>query len=99
MKKWPLVCLVVTFLWFNSMAKLSASDLVEREDLGKYFNGFITGTFILYDEAKNQYTVFNKVQSVQRLRFFSHWVVADILNFMRLSYSDKRIDIFEKIFA
>ena len=32
-------------------------------------------------------------------RFFSHWVVADILNFMRLSYSDKRIDIFEKIFA
>lgn len=31
-------------------------------------------------------------------RFFSHWVVEDILNFMRLTYTDKRIDIFEKIF-
>jgi len=30
-------------------------------------------------------------------RFFSHWVVEDILNFMRLTYTDKRIDIFEKI--
>ncbi|MBP2627569.1 MAG: ATP-dependent helicase UvrD [Firmicutes bacterium] len=32
-------------------------------------------------------------------RFFSHWVVGDILNFMRLTYTDKRIDIFEKIFT
>ncbi|WP_042463119.1 ATP-dependent helicase [Neobacillus dielmonensis] len=31
-------------------------------------------------------------------RFFSHWVVKDILNFMRLSYSDKRVDIFEQIY-
>jgi DNA helicase-2/ATP-dependent DNA helicase PcrA len=32
-------------------------------------------------------------------RFFSHWVVEDILNFMRLTYTDKRMDIFEKIFT
>lgn len=32
-------------------------------------------------------------------RFFSHWVLEDILNFMRLTYTDKRIDIFEKIFT
>lgn len=32
-------------------------------------------------------------------RFFSHWVVEDILNFMRLTYTDKRTDIFEKIFT
>ena len=32
-------------------------------------------------------------------RFFSHWVIKDILNFMRLTYTDKRIDIFEKISA
>lgn len=32
-------------------------------------------------------------------RFFSHWVVEDILNFMRLTYTDKRIDIFEKVFT
>lgn len=30
-------------------------------------------------------------------KFFRHWIVEDILNFMRLSYSDKRVDILEKI--
>jgi len=31
------------------------------------------------------------------LRFFSHWVVEDILNFMRMSYTDKRVDLLERI--
>ena len=30
-------------------------------------------------------------------RFFSHWVVQDILNFMRMTFTDKRPDILEKI--
>ncbi|MGM7637042.1 ATP-dependent helicase [Bacillus sp. Hm123] len=30
-------------------------------------------------------------------RFFSHWVVEDILNFMRMTFTDKRPDILEKI--
>ena len=30
-------------------------------------------------------------------RFFKHWVVEDILNFMRMTFSDKRPDILEKI--
>jgi len=30
-------------------------------------------------------------------RFFSHWVVQDILNFMRMSFTDKRPDILEKL--
>jgi len=30
-------------------------------------------------------------------RFFSHWVVDDVLNFMRMTYTDKRADILEKI--
>lgn len=30
-------------------------------------------------------------------RFFSHWVVQDILNFMRMAFTDKRFDILEKI--
>ncbi|MBW7476372.1 ATP-dependent helicase [Paenibacillus oenotherae] len=30
-------------------------------------------------------------------RFFSHWVVEDILNFMRMSFTDKRVDILEAI--
>ncbi|OAK67300.1 ATP-dependent helicase [Lederbergia galactosidilytica] len=32
-------------------------------------------------------------------RFFSHWIVEDILNFMRLSYDVKRVDIFERIYS
>lgn len=30
-------------------------------------------------------------------RFFSHWVVEDVLNFMRMAYTDRRPDLFEKI--
>ncbi|GIN84678.1 DNA helicase [Heyndrickxia sporothermodurans] len=30
-------------------------------------------------------------------RFFSHWIVEDILNFMRMTFNDRRVDIFEKI--
>jgi DNA helicase II / ATP-dependent DNA helicase PcrA len=30
-------------------------------------------------------------------RFFSHWVVDDVLNFMRMTFTDKRADILEKI--
>ncbi|MGG2198498.1 ATP-dependent helicase [Paenibacillus validus] len=31
------------------------------------------------------------------IRFFSHWVVKDILNFMRMTFTDKRVDIMEEI--
>ncbi|MGG0825176.1 ATP-dependent helicase [Paenibacillus turicensis] len=31
-------------------------------------------------------------------KFFSHWVVSDILNLMRMTFTDKRIDIFEQIY-
>lgn len=30
-------------------------------------------------------------------RFFSHWVVEDILNFMRMTYTDRRVGILERI--
>ncbi|SIS49528.1 ATP-dependent helicase [Salimicrobium flavidum] len=30
-------------------------------------------------------------------KFFKHWIVEDILNFLRFSYNDSRIDILEKI--
>lgn len=32
-------------------------------------------------------------------RFFSHWVVKDIKNFMRLAFNNTRIDIFEQIYT
>jgi DNA helicase-2/ATP-dependent DNA helicase PcrA len=31
-------------------------------------------------------------------RFFSHWAVKDILNFMRMTFTDKRFDILEEIY-
>lgn len=31
------------------------------------------------------------------VRFFSHWIVEDILNFMRLTFNNSRTDLFEKI--
>ncbi|MBH0231389.1 ATP-dependent helicase [Halobacillus yeomjeoni] len=30
-------------------------------------------------------------------KFFKHWIVEDILNFMRFSYNDRRIDVLERI--
>ncbi|SEH89314.1 DNA helicase-2 / ATP-dependent DNA helicase PcrA [Halobacillus karajensis] len=30
-------------------------------------------------------------------KFFKHWIVEDILNFMRFSYNDRRVDILERI--
>ena len=32
------------------------------------------------------------------IRFFTHWVVEDVLNFMRLAYNTKNISIFEKLY-
>ncbi|WP_102027719.1 ATP-dependent helicase [Salirhabdus sp. Marseille-P4669] len=32
-------------------------------------------------------------------RFFSHWIVQDILNFMRLAFDNTRVDIFERVYA
>ncbi|HWI49688.1 MAG TPA: ATP-dependent helicase [Rummeliibacillus sp.] len=33
------------------------------------------------------------------LKFFHHWIVEDILNIMRLSYNDSRVDILEKVYS
>lgn len=32
------------------------------------------------------------------IRFFTHWIVEDIMNFMRLAYNTKNISIFEKVY-
>ena len=32
------------------------------------------------------------------IRFFTHWVVEDVLNFMRLAYNPRHIGLFEKIY-
>jgi Superfamily I DNA and RNA helicases len=37
------------------------------------------------------------IREAKEERFFGHWVVEDILNFLRFSYSDQSIAVFEKI--
>ncbi|EIT87381.1 UvrD/REP helicase [Fictibacillus macauensis ZFHKF-1] len=32
-------------------------------------------------------------------RFFSHWVVQDLLNIMRMTYTDKRLDLYEGVYS
>jgi bla regulator protein BlaR1 len=58
-----LICLVLNL---GLVSSASASDFIERDDFGKYFDGF-KGTFIMYDEANDRYFVFNEAQSAQRL--------------------------------
>lgn len=48
-----------------------ASETVERTDLADIFQGF-DGTFIMYDEGADRYTVFNKALSETRLPPCSH---------------------------
>ncbi|SDL85237.1 bla regulator protein blaR1 [Dendrosporobacter quercicolus] len=66
MKRLFLVLLAAALFSIGAAASVNAADSVERRDFEKYASGF-TGTFILYDEAQDQYTVFNEPQSTIRL--------------------------------
>ncbi|MBP2638977.1 MAG: ATP-dependent helicase UvrD [Firmicutes bacterium] len=83
--------------------KQQAKYLIEEL---KKSNHFCT-TAVLYRNNSSSIILINELDRAgisfyikdEDNRFFSHWVVEDILNFMRLTYTDKRIDIFEKIFT
>lgn len=64
MKK--LLIILMALFFIGASASAVAADLVARSDFDKYAPGF-TGTFILYDEERDQYTVFNQEQSTVRL--------------------------------
>lgn len=64
MKKYIILCALFAALLSSTVAR--ASETVERNDLADLFNGF-NGTFILYDEGDDRYTVFNKALSETRL--------------------------------
>jgi len=66
-KRWFLVLLAVILVNSGLMTSANASTLVVKEDFGKYFEGFTTDTFVMYDEANDQYTVFKEPQSTNRL--------------------------------
>ena len=66
-KRWLLVLMMVTLGSFSLMTTTNAATVAVREDFGKYFEGFTSGTFVVYDESKDQYSVFNEQQSETRL--------------------------------
>lgn len=86
--------------------------LVDYRTQAKYLMGKIKQldtpckTAVLYRNNSSSIILINELDRAgipfyikdEDKRFFSHWVVEDILNFMRLTYTDKRMDIFEKIF-
>ncbi|BBB91163.1 MAG TPA: penicillin-binding transpeptidase domain-containing protein [Methylomusa anaerophila] len=67
MKRWFLVLLTVIIINSGLITGVNAAALVEKKEIGKYFTEFTTGTFVMYDEANDQYVVFNEPQSIKRL--------------------------------
>lgn len=66
MRKW-LGMLVLTFAVFmNMVISAEGSSRVSQDELGKYFEGY-QGTFILFDEQNDEYTVYNEEQSKKRI--------------------------------
>lgn len=66
MKKFLVLLLCVLALNSTMLGSVNASEVVVRDDLGKYFQG-VTGTFVLYDPANDKYIIYNQQQSQKRL--------------------------------
>jgi bla regulator protein BlaR1 len=66
MRKMLALFLFMSTLFVLAMTHGEATTVVQRNDLEKYFAGY-TGTFVLFDEQKNEYTVFNETQSEKRI--------------------------------
>jgi DNA helicase-2/ATP-dependent DNA helicase PcrA len=82
---------------FNNQAKYIVEKIVELDKLGEaavlYRNNFSSIMLMnAFDRAGIPFYMKDGDN-----RFFSHWVVEDILNFMRMTYNDKLPDLLEKI--
>ena len=64
-KVWILLALILSSLSILGEAK--AEKIVEYKEFQEDFQTYETGTFIVFDEAQNQYLVFNKKQSKKRV--------------------------------
>ncbi len=72
-------------------------DRVERKkDVAVLYRNNSSSIMLINELDRNQIPFYIKDSDN---RFFSHWVVKDILNFMRMTYTDKRVDIFEQIYT
>ena len=60
------ICLISSLLLFSALQPLQAAPIQSADQLAPFFTEY-QGTFLLYDELKGQYTVFNEPQSEKRL--------------------------------
>ncbi|HJV46135.1 MAG TPA: ATP-dependent helicase [Bacillota bacterium] len=88
---------IKSFVDYVNQAKYLVQEIKQFENLSE--------VAVLYRNNSSSITLINEfdragipfyVKDVDN-RFFSHWVVQDILNFMRMTFTDKRSDILEKI--
>lgn len=66
MKKIIVLFLLLSTLFILVTTPGEASNIVKRDDLEKYFLGY-TGTFVLFDEEKEEYLIYNEPQSEKPL--------------------------------
>ncbi len=66
MKKILVLFLLMSTMFIFTTSSGEASTVVQRDDLRNYFAGY-TGTFVLWDESKDEYIIFNEKQSEKPL--------------------------------
>lgn len=90
------VC-IKTLTDYKAQAKYLVKEITGVENLGEiavlYRNN--SSSIVLMNELDRAGIPFYMKDSDNR--FFKHWVVEDILNFMRMTFTDKRPDLLEKI--
>ena len=59
-------CLILCLAFLSAVQAVQAAPLKQLDDIAPFFVGY-QGTFFLYDEAADQYSVFNEPQSEKRL--------------------------------
>jgi bla regulator protein BlaR1 len=66
MKKILVFVSLMVFLQCALITGANASEVVVRDDFGKYFEGF-NGTFVMYDPSQDAYLIYNENQGQKRL--------------------------------
>lgn len=95
MKRLLLTGVLALLLSLNCLTNAFAGNTIIREDLGKFFTGY-EGTFVLYDEINDQYTIYNEQQSNARLSPCSTFKIYNSLIALESGVVDKE-DVFTLI--
>ncbi|AJQ26613.1 penicillin-binding transpeptidase domain-containing protein [Pelosinus fermentans] len=82
------LALVIVIIVAGLLTGVYERKLESKNDFGKYFEGF-TGTFVMYDETNNKYSVFNEPQSKIRLSPCSTFKIYNSLAGLEIGILDK----------